>query len=627
MLFEKKNKTEEEQKVPFFKKLKEENQAKKAEKKAFKESWKAMTDEEKKAFKEKEKADKKAASESRHINNKAKTWGLTDGWMECMPIKQGLTRQDKIIIFSGCDKFIDDYLANLRNGEISENPFDETEYLYHFINNFNKSEPATREFEFALLQLKRHFNILCRQVTGKAKGLDEKAGAKAVIESYNTANSIKKHNRNILKEVAWGVTHSLLTGMLLDEKHVFDIIPKGEIALKNMNEWNRYIMLLTDVPEEVKTMFYIDPSGTTLFTRERAAEYAAEIVKEATPTDDIPFDTDKDVEGATIDLDKEFKAAVELDNAKEEIKAAKEEAQDEVVLNVEPAKEEAKTSKEVSFGELKKESSSDAVNPAAIAAQMAAKAGVAIQSSPEIPIVQDTLDEGEFNSSNLYFQAQIAKLDKFTRCANKIGRNVIYYPTDSGLLFAQIVDVKTGQIVNNLLVDPYLIYGDNIRILRVPAEGEDIRKMIFVPISKENLVNKMIRGTFTTADEKEIRKNLPAIMNDFDSKYHLLDRVDFRGLMTEGYGRGIPFKDWKVLVGHLEEIFKDPAVPTARFRFLSLESKDKFTLIADPDVRAAFPTEIYKEPECLAAIANGTRVDYEYQPNKEKCFMINTTSK
>lgn len=548
-----------------------------------------------------EKINPVTAAKNATVNFKANSHGISKRFMDNEMTNPLTRRSNQFYADSSAKDYCDAYVTNLVNGEVKYNPFVKGERkMFYFVDGVINGKAGSREYEDNLICFEGFINTLHRQLAGypfkKSKYTeDESKEAEKIRNAWENATLFGK--RNILKEAAWIATHAYLMGIFFIESNgtysdgkITNMIPKTEAARE---KWNEYINTQEDVPQAVKDIFIIPETGVSQYEQNHPRFIPApKDVAAESPSDDIPDDGDNveghtmeaKVEAANKELDKQFQAAMDRDTSKEEKKASKE---------VNPEVKAEKTEKDSSFKPIKD------------------NFGTPITAVPQdkVPPVKDLADMDQYDLNNDFWETRVHKLDRFTKKVEEIKRAVIYSSNPNGMITAQIVDKNTNQVYNKLLIDPYLRYGDTIRVLYYFPNG----RVCYIPISQDGLIAKAIRGTFTEEDANKVDENLPEAITrgKFFDKYTIFDVVDFRDLNTQDFGRGMPFKDWKVLVNNIGNILSNEHAHTARYRVTDVINKDNFKLVADQQAMfCTYQTPIWNDQTAILNNQRGILINY-----------------
>lgn len=537
-----------------------------------------------------------------------------------------------------------DYCARLRAGEFKENGFfNKKDHPYKMITKFYGGECGTQEYECNVMDLVRFANITRRAILGKSFK-DEKITFRSLNESYYKGKNIKGFDS--LKFMAWAVTHSYVTGLFLDAKGRFDMIPKTDPTLFPV--WNAFINQQVDIRDEVKELFKFTEEGVCPYVERNRRNFmfnSATAAEMEHPEDDPPFDDNaSDVESIDLvpsniakeskNLDEQYKTAMANDKDPEEkptgsnvimFPAPKVEEKpinpnSEVTMKPNVEKEDIKIETPVvaeqpngdddfvpfaedgnkgdglTFGELIADKvQSGKINPAVVASIL----------SDANRITTETLPK--FIEDNNTQWANIPRLSKFTSYVKETGKSVIYGADAEylGLIKAQIIN-DNGDILRELRIDPCVMYGDTMRIITTDNTKGDIRRETFIPISNKEIVTAAINGPLTKDQRKTIIEALPRCLGDFRTKYSYLDKVDMRGIMAPGTDIvGLPFDEWRRLVTNISNILKTPKIPLCRMRVSEYKDPDNFQLVCDQNVLCTYPTGLLNEPGNIEALANG----------------------
>ena len=220
-----------------------------------------------------------------------------------------------------------DYCYRLANSEFKSNKyFTKKDNPYKMISEFYDGEKiGTQDYECNIIDITRYTNISRRAILSKSF-MDEKLKSRGIRDSYFNGKYV--HGTNMIKFMAWAVTHAWVTGLFLDRKGIFDVIPKSHSSKTLIPLWNSYISMQDDIREEVKVLFKFDEKGNCPFVDKYKKSFCS-VTNNSAPTDDIPFDSDdkadvsavdlttgeevKMAEAANKEMDAAFEAAVEND--------------------------------------------------------------------------------------------------------------------------------------------------------------------------------------------------------------------------------------------------------------------------------------------------------------------------
>lgn len=492
----------------------------------------------------------------------------------------------------GNENEIRSFVALMSEGGVPYHFFDKKDgEIYSLVNDFFTKKIGSPEMEMAVIDLTRLFNQLRRQVTGKkAKHLKELVFKKANQKKYLIGTGA------VLKILAWGVCHAYVTGLFLDKKGIWEVIPKNadpDVVIK----WNGYIKDLPDIPDNIKDMFTIGEDGTAKFVTENAYEFAV-------------VSNDGDNEDAAKKhsiLDSMAKNAMDRDGDRTPVFVQATEEDKKQILH--------------SFGELVGNPSA----PAAPQAQPSNAPGQIIDFN-SIPSKEPTKinpveviekgfksvktdkDGDPYRVNNTAYGKIISRIKNLTKAVNECGLKVLYSEDKQfkGLTRASIYG-KDDKLVRELIVDPLIIYGDTLRIVTMNDPNGDIRNELFVPISQDEILKKAITGTLTDADAIKIRDKFPDCIMDNTRQFHFLDLVDLRNLALKTR-TGLPVNDWKKLLENIDKIVTDPRCPVCRWRVKEYVNPNKFTLVVDENVSCA-----YHGNPVLALQSNADALKYGFE--------------
>lgn len=523
-----------------------------------------------------------------------------------------------------------DYCSSLRNGAFKDNAyFDKNDYPYKMVKAFyDTSNCGTNEYENNAMDLVRFTNITRRAILGKS--FKNEKLYRFLSSSYFDAKRIRGYDS--MKFMAWVVPHSYLTGMFLDAKGRFLMIPKANPELFPV--WNAFINQQDDIRLEVKEKFLFDENGNCPYVIQHREDFTFDGSKSAHPEDDPPFDANDPADVATIDLtgtvdrvkkgnkemDKAFKDAMDNDpdptpidpkaevTMKPNVEKSDVKIETPVVTEVPvsqndddfiPFAEDDDPKSEnsgMTFGELIADKvQAGKINPAVVASIL----------SDTNRITVDTLPK--FIEDNNTQWSNIPRLNKFTSYVKEAGRSVIYGADAEylGLIKAQIIN-EQGDILRELRLDPCVMYGDTLRVITTDNMKGDIRRETFIPISNKDIVTAAIYGPLNKTQRKTIVEALPRCLGDFRTKYSYLDKVDMRGVVAPGTDIvGLPFDDWKQLVCNISNILKQPKFPVCRMRVSEYKDPDNFQLVCDANVLCTYPSTILQEASNIDAMNKG----------------------
>ena len=537
-----------------------------------------------------------------------------------------------------------DYCSRLRAGEFKDNGyFNKKDHPYKMVTLFyDGSKCGTQEYECNIMDLVRFANITRRAILGKSFK-DEKITFRSLNESYFKAKNVKGFDS--MKFMAWAVPHAYCTGMFLDAKGMFDMIPKTDPTLFPV--WNAWINQQDDLRDEVKELFKFTEEGVCPYVERKRKDFmfnSATAAEMEHPEDDPPFDESADVDSIDLtpsnivkeskNLDEQYKTAMANDKDPEEKPAGsnvimfpapktedkpidpnsevtmkpnveKEDIKIETPVAAEQPKEDddfvpfAEDSNKgdgLTFGELIADKvQNGTINPAVVASILSDANRITIETLPKF--IED--NNTQWNN--------IPRLGKFTSYVKETGKSVIYGADAEylGLIKAQIIN-ENGDILRELRIDPCVMYGDTMRIITTDNTKGDIRRETFIPISNKEIVTAAINGPLTKDQRKTIIEALPRCLGDFRTKYSYLDKVDMRGIMAPGTDIvGLPFDEWRRLVTNISNILKTPKIPLCRMRVSEYKDPDNFQLVCDQNVLCTYPTGLLNESSNIEALANG----------------------
>lgn len=533
-------------------------------------------------------------------------------------------------------KICSEYEAKLREGLKPEPYFTKKDGKIYFIikdffDSYKKFGPGSREVEYNLLcRLARYFNIMNRQINGnmykKYDPMIDKINAAKVKAAYKKGTIIGK--RNPLKEAVWAVTHSYVIDRIFSENYQFRMIPKQPELVPL---WNHYLEKLDDIPEIVKAYYHLDENCESAFTihfkktKDDKSYDDNEIIFESDPvvkehpvddhepgavpeSDNVPFE-EAVVETANTIIDTVVDAAKELKNAINNDTSDKKEKDDKIIdgkfelINVPEVPEKKDVNKNKPDDKKDTESSEQKIEKT---------------ESSKIVINRPEEKDPNIKINNESSEANVRNLYKFTDLCRKLGYSVIY---SNNQYYPMLVQAFVFNRSNSdkdrryIMIDPCVVYGDTLRIIHISDNHSGIRNGCFVAISQKQLVEKIIKGTFTKEDRKANNDQLPKVLSDYKDKYYFIDRIDLRNLQSITYNketkRSISFRDWKGFIVNVSNIFKNPDIPVCRFRITNFKDIAHFKLICDDKVQIYYRSNLPNEESQIKAMASKFWISYD----------------
>lgn len=517
---------------------------------------------------------------------------------------------------------VSEYYNKLISGEFKDDKYftKDDGRVYYLVKKLfkGKTDKAT------LLNISSFFNITNKQIYGDVDGFIDKAKSKSIKTAYNKGSKVGK--KNPLKEAAWIVVHSYLIDKFMSENYQNRIIPKKPELVPL---WNHYIEMMNDVPELVKKYYYLNENCESIFTIHfkddnieskttgKAEEFDVDTVFEEDnkgliidnhPMDDnepgaVPSSDEVPFEKAVVDtantiIDKVVDAAKEL---KEAINNTSDDKKDNNIIDTKfeliniPEKKDKKEIDE------KKDSSNEKK-----------------EEYPKITVKRPDEPDQNIRINNESSEANVRNLYKFTDLCRKLGYSVIY---SNNQYYPMLVQAFVFNRSNSdkdrryIMIDPCVVYGDTLRIIHISDNHSGIRNGCFVAISQKQLVEKIIKGTFTKEDRKANNDQLPKVLSDYKDKYYFIDRIDLRNLQSITYNketkRSISFRDWKGFIVNVSNIFKNPDIPVCRFRITNFKDIAHFKLICDDKVQIYYRSNLPNEESQIKAMASKFWISYD----------------
>jgi hypothetical protein len=238
--------------------------------------------------------------------------------------------------------------------------------------------------------------------------------------------------------------------------------------------------------------------------------------------------------------------------------------------------------------------------------------------------------------NNEEYHKRVIGLDRFTKMVHEQNKIVNYSDLEEypGLIKATIFGLNPKEKITDInnpranrgfvVIDPRVIYGDTIRVYQF-YNGIDIRRQWSVPLYNEVIIKKMIAETYTPADERYVKAQIPSeLQNSLTGKYWFIDRVDMSGIYEEV--GDLTNENWRKLVTNIAKILKgDKALAGIRFRIYGYESPSKFKMIADEKVKYPFTSAIENTIQNQEAIRVGRKVAASTNKDGKLIWNLQTT--
>lgn len=259
---------------------------------------------------------------------------------------------------------------------------------------------------------------------------------------------------------------------------------------------------------------------------------------------------------------------------------------------------------------------------------------VATPKSDDVPLDWNWDVNSIDKENNEEYHKRVIGLDRFTKMVHDQNKIVNYSDLDgySGLIKATIFDVtKANNDINNpeavrgyVVIDPRVIYGDTIRVYQF-YDRIDIRRQWSVPLYNEVMIKKMIAETYSTADDRYVRAQIPQeLQNSLTGKYWFIDRIDMSGIYDEV--GDLTNENWRKLVTNIGKVLKtDKALAGIRFRIYDYESPSKFKMITDEKVKYPFSSNILNTIQNQDAIRIGRKVAVNTDKDGKLVWNLQTT--
>jgi len=238
--------------------------------------------------------------------------------------------------------------------------------------------------------------------------------------------------------------------------------------------------------------------------------------------------------------------------------------------------------------------------------------------------------------NNEEYHKRVIGLDRFTKMVHDQNKIVNYSDMEEypGLIKATIFGLNPKEKITNIndvranrgfvVIDPRIIYGDTIRVYQF-YQHVDIHRQWSVPLYNEAIIKKMIGETYSSADERFVRAQVPTeIQNPLTGKYWFIDRVDMSGIYEEV--GDLTNENWRKLVTNIAKVLKtDKALAGIRFRVYGYESPNKFKMIADDKVKYPFTSTIENTIQNQDAIRIGRKVAVNTNKDGKLIWNLQTT--
>lgn len=237
-----------------------------------------------------------------------------------------------------------------------------------------------------------------------------------------------------------------------------------------------------------------------------------------------------------------------------------------------------------------------------------------VGSIPDTPVVDESNPNDPYSANNRMWEMAFPGLDAFTKLIHKAGFYVQYMRSDKfpEFIYVEIIDFTMnngmGGVKKIFFVDPGLVYGDTMRLVTTDRSDCYILGEIYLSKSQSDMIIKAIQTGLTKEDRKNINSSLPRFLHS------VLYYVDMRGLQ----GKMKNFLVWRSFMTNLTNVVR--CTPECRFRLLEVDSKDKFKLICDKQVKSVTYLDIYSNPEHVRESAKGLIIDYDPEKYGDKVY-------
>ena len=187
--------------------------------------------------------------------------------------------------------------------------------MYKLASAFFNGNVGTSEYECVIIDITRFTNITRRSILGKPMR-GERINAKFICDSYYSTKKVK--GVDAFKFAAWIVVHAYCTGLFLDRKGIYDMIPKNDPTITSM--WNLWINLQDDVPNEVKRLFLFGDDGYCQYAETnkdlfgfKKKDKDADVNDDEVEAFDVNEDNDEELVKECEELDERYRTAVAND--------------------------------------------------------------------------------------------------------------------------------------------------------------------------------------------------------------------------------------------------------------------------------------------------------------------------
>lgn len=527
--------------------------------------------------------------------------------------------------------------------------------IYGLVQKMYYTPYLTGNYELALSNVNSYIGKFYRAITNRPVGLSEKLEARSIRRGYHKGGSE-------LKIAAWICVHSYILNTFINQDSIRELIPRDKDLY---DKWNKCLENMSDIHVHILAKFAFDKNGKCMFLSEqenvptndtfpenskKSEESQAEkepvkgqkedpksIKTEDHPKDDPPFDQSTIIKDGEIIEIKQKKEEEQKTEPKESVntsvdspekdqyleKMAKEEAKNE---DHKKKNKHSKKTKEYTFGQLK-----DAVkfdDPSKTAAGKAPAVStdqIKINTMSEIigsvPNFSDDREKITSNTkvdmytpNNKIWENAFPGLDAFTKLIHKAGYSVQYMRSEQfpELIYCEIIDQTMnsgmGGIRKIFFIDPGLVYGDTMRMVTTDRSDGYVLGEIYLSKSQSDMIIKAIQTGLTKDDRRNINSSLPRFLHS------VLYYVDMRGLQ----GKMKNFMVWRSFMTNLTKVVRH--TPECRFRILEVESKDKFKLICDNQVKSVTYLDIYNSPDHIRESAKGLVIEYDSKKYGDKLY-------
>lgn len=181
------------------------------------------------------------------------------------------------------------------------------------------------------------------------------------------------------------------------------------------------------------------------------------------------------------------------------------------------------------------------------------------------------------NASNKVFEAQYLPLVDFTKFIEDNGLHLVYGAWDipaGRLISVHFYDNTTPAPINQLFIDPNVLYRNGYNVLTANKDGDIIREAVCSIDDRETILT-MVHDQLDKKTLRKLNSRLP-----YGTKA-VMEMVDFSGLNTH---EPLSVSEWKKLITNIYSIIKTSEDWKFRAKLVEYNNPEKFKLVCDDTV-------------------------------------------